>query len=200
MRAATGEAADAWMAYGLADVVNQRRMIDDSPAGEEFKKMQRGKLDALLALAESHDCRRVRLLVVLRRNLSRPRPRRGAGFPGPRRVPSGGNGRRERGGPMRQLRQLPVAARHVGRDRGGAHGAVHRLPLPPALRPELRCRPPDRRAARQDHRQDDAARPRHAVDVRHRREVVRAAVARRDPPVAVAGPPAVPKANTRRWC
>ena len=57
-----GEAADAWMAYGLADVVNQRRMIDESPAGEEFKKMQRGKLDALLTLAEAHDCRRVRLL------------------------------------------------------------------------------------------------------------------------------------------
>ncbi|MET0383365.1 MAG: DNA helicase RecQ, partial [Burkholderiaceae bacterium] len=57
-----GAAADAWMAYGLADVVNQRRMIDDSPAGDEFKKMQRGKLDALLTLAEAHDCRRVRLL------------------------------------------------------------------------------------------------------------------------------------------
>ena len=50
------------MAYGLADVVNQRRMIDESPAGEEFKRGQRGKLDALLALAEAHDCRRVRLL------------------------------------------------------------------------------------------------------------------------------------------
>jgi len=57
-----GEAADAWMAYGLADVVNQRRMIDESPAGEDFKKLQRGKLDALLSLAEAHDCRRVRLL------------------------------------------------------------------------------------------------------------------------------------------
>lgn len=57
-----GEPAEAWMAYGLADVVNQRRMIDESPAGEEFKRVQRGKLDALLALAESHDCRRVRLL------------------------------------------------------------------------------------------------------------------------------------------
>jgi ATP-dependent DNA helicase RecQ len=50
------------MAYGLADVVNQRRMIDESPAAEEFKRAQRGKLDALLALAEAHDCRRVRLL------------------------------------------------------------------------------------------------------------------------------------------
>ncbi|MEO6031765.1 MAG: DNA helicase RecQ, partial [Burkholderiaceae bacterium] len=57
-----GLPADAWMAYGLADVVNQRRMIDESPAAEEFKRAQRGKLDALLTLAEAHDCRRVRLL------------------------------------------------------------------------------------------------------------------------------------------
>ncbi len=57
-----GLSADAWMAYGLQDVVNQRRMIDDSPAGEEFKAVLRGKLDALLALAEATDCRRVRLL------------------------------------------------------------------------------------------------------------------------------------------
>ncbi len=57
-----GLPANAWMAYGLADVVNQRRMIDESPAEEEFKRGQRAKLDALLALAEAHDCRRVRLL------------------------------------------------------------------------------------------------------------------------------------------
>ncbi|MFH7041912.1 DNA helicase RecQ [Paucibacter sp. JuS9] len=57
-----GAPANAWMTYGLADVVNQRRMIDESPADEEFKKGQRGKLDALLALAEATDCRRVRLL------------------------------------------------------------------------------------------------------------------------------------------
>jgi ATP-dependent DNA helicase RecQ len=57
-----GLAADAWMAYGLADVVQQRRMIDDGAAEDEFKRVQRGKLDALLALAEAHDCRRVRLL------------------------------------------------------------------------------------------------------------------------------------------
>ncbi len=57
-----GLPADAWMAYGLADVVNQRRMIDESPAGEAFKAGLRGKLDALLALAEATDCRRVRLL------------------------------------------------------------------------------------------------------------------------------------------
>ncbi|MBS0414540.1 MAG: RecQ family ATP-dependent DNA helicase [Proteobacteria bacterium] len=57
-----GLPADAWMAYGLQDVVNQRRMIDDSPAGDEFKQVMRGKLDALLALAEATDCRRERLL------------------------------------------------------------------------------------------------------------------------------------------
>jgi len=57
-----GAPAEAWMAYGLADVVNQRRMIDESEAEEDFKRLQRGKLDALLALAEAHDCRRVRLL------------------------------------------------------------------------------------------------------------------------------------------
>jgi ATP-dependent DNA helicase RecQ len=57
-----GLPSDAWMAYGLQDVVNQRRMIDESPAAEEFKQVLRGKLDALLALAEATDCRRVRLL------------------------------------------------------------------------------------------------------------------------------------------
>ncbi|WKB51052.1 DNA helicase RecQ [Eleftheria terrae] len=57
-----GGPAEAWMAYGLADVVNQRRMIDESPANDDFKRVQRGKLDALLALAETHECRRVRLL------------------------------------------------------------------------------------------------------------------------------------------
>jgi ATP-dependent DNA helicase RecQ len=50
-----GTPADAWLTYGLADVVNQRRMIDESPANDDFKRVQRGKLDA-------HDCRRVRLL------------------------------------------------------------------------------------------------------------------------------------------
>jgi ATP-dependent DNA helicase RecQ len=57
-----GLAADAWMAYGLADVVGNRRLIDESSAGDDYKRVQRAKLDALLALAEAHDCRRVRLL------------------------------------------------------------------------------------------------------------------------------------------
>ncbi len=58
-----GLPANAWMTYGLADVVNQRRMIDTSEAAsEEFKAVMRGKLDALLNLAEDTRCRRVSLL------------------------------------------------------------------------------------------------------------------------------------------
>ncbi|MFM2240351.1 MAG: putative ATP-dependent helicase [Pseudomonadota bacterium] len=57
-----GQSAHAWMCYGLQDVVQQRRMIDESPADEVFKQGLREKLDALLALAEATDCRRVRML------------------------------------------------------------------------------------------------------------------------------------------
>ena len=58
-----GLPANAWMCYGLQDVVNQRRMIDTSEvASEEFKQIMRGKLDALLTLAEDTRCRRVSLL------------------------------------------------------------------------------------------------------------------------------------------
>ena len=64
-----GAPANAWMSYGLQDVVNQRRMIDESPAGEDFKNVMRGKLDALLALAENTDCRRGRLLTYFGESL-----------------------------------------------------------------------------------------------------------------------------------
>ena len=57
-----GLPADAWMIYGLADVVQQRRLIDQSPSGEEHKRVSGAKLDALLGLCETVDCRRVRLL------------------------------------------------------------------------------------------------------------------------------------------
>jgi ATP-dependent DNA helicase RecQ len=57
-----GLPADAWMIYGLADVVQQRRLIDQSPSGEEYKRVAGAKLDALLGLCETVDCRRVRLL------------------------------------------------------------------------------------------------------------------------------------------
>jgi ATP-dependent DNA helicase RecQ len=57
-----GEPADAWMAYGLADVVQQRRLIDQSEASDAYKRVSSAKLDALLGLCETASCRRVRLL------------------------------------------------------------------------------------------------------------------------------------------
>jgi ATP-dependent DNA helicase RecQ len=57
-----GAPADAWMAYGLQDVVQQRRMIDESDANDTFKRVQGAKLDAMLGLCETLSCRRVRLL------------------------------------------------------------------------------------------------------------------------------------------
>jgi ATP-dependent DNA helicase RecQ len=57
-----GEPADAWMTYGLADVVQLRRLIDLSEGSEEFRRISYAKLDALLGLCETAGCRRVRLL------------------------------------------------------------------------------------------------------------------------------------------
>jgi ATP-dependent DNA helicase RecQ len=57
-----GEPANAWMAYGLQDVVQLRRMIDESEADESYKRIQAGKLDAMLGFCETSECRRVRLL------------------------------------------------------------------------------------------------------------------------------------------
>jgi len=57
-----GAPADAWMAYGLADLVQQRRLIDLSDASDDYKRISSAKLDALLGLCESASCRRVRLL------------------------------------------------------------------------------------------------------------------------------------------
>jgi ATP-dependent DNA helicase RecQ len=57
-----GEPANAWMAYGLQDVVQLRRMIEESEGGEDYRKVQLTKLDAMLGFCETSDCRRVRLL------------------------------------------------------------------------------------------------------------------------------------------
>jgi ATP-dependent DNA helicase RecQ len=57
-----GLPAEAWMAWGAADVVQQRRMIDESEGGEDFKRMARARLDALVGLVESTGCRRQHLL------------------------------------------------------------------------------------------------------------------------------------------
>jgi ATP-dependent DNA helicase RecQ len=57
-----GEPAEAWMTYGLNDVVIHRMRIDESMAGEEQKRVERSKLDALLAWCETTACRRSLLL------------------------------------------------------------------------------------------------------------------------------------------
>src|SRR5580700_6068341 len=57
-----GKPSTAWMAYGLSDIVQQRRMIDESSGAEAFKRVSIGKLDALVGLAETTNCRRTRLL------------------------------------------------------------------------------------------------------------------------------------------
>jgi ATP-dependent DNA helicase RecQ len=57
-----GKPSAAWMAYGLSDIVQQRRMIDESTASDDFKRVSIGKLDALVGLAETAQCRRKRLL------------------------------------------------------------------------------------------------------------------------------------------
>jgi ATP-dependent DNA helicase RecQ len=57
-----GKPSTAWMAYGLSDIVQQRRMIDDSTGSDAFKRISIGKLDALVGLAETAHCRRHRLL------------------------------------------------------------------------------------------------------------------------------------------
>src|SRR5690554_145853 len=57
-----GEPATAWMAYGLQDVVQQRRMIDESAGDDQFKRRSGRQLDAMLALCETVDCRRQQLL------------------------------------------------------------------------------------------------------------------------------------------
>ena len=57
-----GGPANAWMTYGLQDVVQQRRMIELSEADENYKRVCTGKLDVLLGLCETAKCRRQRLL------------------------------------------------------------------------------------------------------------------------------------------
>jgi len=57
-----GLPGQVWMSYGLQDVVNHRRMIDESAADEGHQRIARAKLDAMVGLAESAQCRRVHLL------------------------------------------------------------------------------------------------------------------------------------------
>jgi ATP-dependent DNA helicase RecQ len=57
-----GLPSTAWLAYGLADVVQQRKMIDDSPGDRDHRRRLAQHLDAMLALCETVECRRAQLL------------------------------------------------------------------------------------------------------------------------------------------
>ena len=57
-----GLPSEAWMAYGMADVVQRRRMIDEGSAADEIKRVERAKLNALLAICETAGCRRQAIL------------------------------------------------------------------------------------------------------------------------------------------
>jgi len=57
-----GAPAEAWMVYGLQDVVRLRQMLEESTAAEQQKRIERHKLDALLGWCEVTGCRRRALL------------------------------------------------------------------------------------------------------------------------------------------
>ncbi len=95
-----GLASTAWLAYGLQDVVQQRKLIDTSAGDLAHRRRQAAHLDAMLALCETIECRRAQLL--------------------------GYFGEDDRG--LRQLRHLPVTARGVGRDHRGAEVPVRGVP------------------------------------------------------------------------
>lgn len=67
-----GEPADAWMAYGIQDVVQLRQWIAQSEGSDAFKHVQRQKLDALIGLAEMPGCRRQALLAYFGERLAEP--------------------------------------------------------------------------------------------------------------------------------
>jgi ATP-dependent DNA helicase RecQ len=67
-----GDPANAWLAYGLNDVIQLRQWIAQSEGSEQFKKVQRRKLDALIGLAEVPSCRRQALLAYFGETLGAP--------------------------------------------------------------------------------------------------------------------------------
>ena len=67
-----GLPAEAWMIYGLSDVVTMSQMIAQSESADDRKRVERQKLEALLAYAEATDCRRERLLAAFGETYSGP--------------------------------------------------------------------------------------------------------------------------------
>ena len=67
-----GEPADAWMVYGLQEVVTLRHMVENSEAGEDRKRVELRKLDAMLGYCELATCRRRTLLSYFGEDLPEP--------------------------------------------------------------------------------------------------------------------------------
>lgn len=67
-----GAPANAWMAYGLQDVINLRSMMQQSEADEQHKRVEHQKLEAMLGLAELTTCRRQALLRYFGETLAKP--------------------------------------------------------------------------------------------------------------------------------
>ena len=169
-----GAPATAWLTYGLADVVQQRRLIDSSEGNLAHRRLMASHLDAMLALCETTDCRRSQLLALLLRA----------------------------GGRLRQLRHLPVAAGDLRRHRARAEAAVHHRAAGPGTRPAVRRGAGHRHPARQEDREGRRAGAPRAEDVRHRPRAERVAVARRGAaaarPGAARGAGRVPDAGAHR--
>ncbi len=124
-----GKPSSAWMTYGLSDIVQQRRMIDELSGAES---LQAG-VDRQARRA-GRPCRDRQLPPLPAARLFRRNPA---------------------GGQMRQLRQLPVAAGGSRRQGDRAETVVLRLPHRAAVRRHA----PDRRAGRPPHRTGQAVRP-----------------------------------------
>ena len=108
-----GLPATAWLAYGLQDVVQQRKMIDTSEGDLAHRRRLAAHLDAMLALCETASCRRVQLLAYFG----------------------------EQTAALRQLRHLPDPAGVLGRHGRRAEAAVDRVPAQARARAEVRRRP-----------------------------------------------------------
>ena len=163
-----GKPADAWMAYGLQDIVQQRRMIDESNGADAFKRVSRTKLDALVGLCEAADCRRARLL----------------GYFGEA-IDGANCGNCDNCTTPPKLWDGSVAAQKVLScvyRTGQRFGAMHLI--------DVLLGRPNERTAPLGHEQ--------ALGVRRRHRAERTAVARRDPPARRAWPPAIRQRGFRR--
>jgi ATP-dependent DNA helicase RecQ len=150
-----GLPSEAWMTYGLEDMVKLRQLLENSAAPEAQKRIERQKLDALLGYCETTRCRRRVLLEYFGETLAAPC----------------GN-------------CDTCLERRLRRHRGGAQGAVLRLPH----RPDVRRPARHRRAARRRYRARAQVPPQCAQHLRHRRRVLPRRVALDLPPAGVARP------------